>query len=60
MGQAGQIAAESTACEWMTPTTMGVISYYPKMDNQKMVFGTGSDVMGKVMRDLRNLVEHNS
>ncbi|MEY9889829.1 hypothetical protein ABIA31_003486 [Catenulispora sp. MAP5-51] len=60
LGQAGALAAESTACEWMTSTTMGSISYYPKNDGQKMVFGTGPDVMGKVMRDLRNLVEHNS
>ncbi|MEY9932744.1 hypothetical protein ABH926_007395 [Catenulispora sp. GP43] len=60
LDQSGALAAESTACEWMTSTTMGSVSYYPKGDNQKMVFGTGPEVMGKVMRDLRNLVEHNS
>ena len=58
--QSGGLAAESTICMWMTATTMGTVSYYPKPDHQKMVFGTGPEVMGKVMRDLRNLVEHQS
>ncbi|WP_194916747.1 hypothetical protein [Catenulispora rubra] len=58
--ESGGLAAESTDCMWMTATTMGSITYYPKPDHQQMVFGTGPDVMGKVMRDLRNLVEHQS
>lgn len=52
------LATEATVCSWMTTTTLGSISYYPKPDHQQMVFGTGPEVMGKVMRDLRNLVEH--
>jgi hypothetical protein len=58
--QSGGLAAESTICMWMTATTMGTITYYPKPDHQQLVFGTGPEVMGKVMRDLRNLVEHQS
>jgi hypothetical protein len=60
MIQSGSLAAESTDCAWMTPTTMGSITYYPKPDQKQMVFGTGPDVMGKVMRDLRDQVEHRS
>ena len=56
--QGGALAAESTTCVWLTSTTMGSISYYPKPDHRQMVFGTGPDVMGKVMRDLRDQVEH--
>ena len=58
--QSGGLAAESTICMWMTATTMGTVTYYPKPDHQQMVFGTGPEVMGKVMVDLRNLVEHRS
>jgi hypothetical protein len=58
--QVSDMAAESTGCLWMTPTTLGTISYYPKPDQQKMIFGTGPDVMGKVMRNLRELVERRS
>ncbi|WP_370346562.1 hypothetical protein [Catenulispora sp. EB89] len=58
--QSGGLAAESTVCMWMTATTMGTVTYYPKPDHQQMVFGTGPEVMGKVMVDLRNLVEHQS
>lgn len=58
--QSGGLAAESTICTWMTATTMGNISYYPKPDHQQMVIGTGPEVLGKVMRDLRPLVEHQS
>lgn len=60
LGQSGQLAAESTACEWMTSTTLGVISYFPKPDHQKAVFGVGPDVMGKAMRELRDQVEHHA
>jgi hypothetical protein len=55
--QVEAMAAESTGCLWMTSTTLGSISYYPKPDQQKLVFGAGPDVIGKVMRDLRDLVE---
>ncbi|MEY9860013.1 hypothetical protein ABH935_005647 [Catenulispora sp. GAS73] len=58
--QSGGLAAESTVCVWMTATTMGTVTYYPKPDHQQMVFGTGPEVLGKVMRDLRPLVEHQS
>ncbi|MBS2539139.1 hypothetical protein KGQ20_40965 [Catenulispora sp. NF23] len=60
MVQSGGLAAESTACVWMTATTMGSVTYYPKPDQQKMVFGTGPEVMGKVMQQLRDQVEHKS
>jgi hypothetical protein len=52
------MAAEGTLCSWLTPTTLGSITYYPKADHSKLVTGTGPEVMGKVMRDLRDLVEH--
>lgn len=55
--QAGGLATEGTVCTWLTPTTMGTVSYYPKPDEKQMVFGAGPDVMGKVMRDMRDLVE---
>ncbi|MEY9938493.1 hypothetical protein ABH932_001823 [Streptacidiphilus sp. MAP5-52] len=58
--QNGDLATESTVCSWMTATTMGSVSYYPKPDQQKMVFGTGSDVIGKLMRDVRQAVEQQS
>ena len=52
--------AENTSCEWMTSTTWGNIVYYPKPDHLKLVVGVTSEVMGKVMRDLRDQVEHRS
>ncbi|MBF9073706.1 hypothetical protein [Streptacidiphilus fuscans] len=55
--QNGDLATESTLCSWMTATTMGSVSYYPKPDHQQMVFGTGPDVIGKLTRDVRQAVE---
>ena len=55
--QMGGLATEGTVCTWLTATTMGSVSYYPKPDEKQMVFGAGPDVMGKVMRDMRDLVE---
>ena len=60
MVQSGSLAAESTNCVWMTPTTMGSVTYYPKPDHKMMVFGTGPEVMGKVMVQLRDQAEHQS
>ena len=56
--QGGSLAGESTICSWMTPTTFGSVSYYPKPDHKMMVVGTGPEVMGLAMRDVRAQVEH--
>ncbi|WP_194893392.1 hypothetical protein [Catenulispora pinisilvae] len=58
LGQSGAMAAESTACTWMTTTTFGGITYLPKPDLQQMVFGTGPETLGPIMRDIRAQVEH--
>jgi hypothetical protein len=55
--QSGGLAGESTVCSWMTPTTMGSVTYYPKPDHQQVVLGTGPEVLGKAMRDIRDVVE---
>ena len=57
MVQTGIATTEGTLCSWMTSTTLGSITYYPKPDHQKVV-AAGPDVIGKVMRDLRDQVEH--
>lgn len=57
---AGGLAVEFTLCAWMTSTTMGSVSYEPKLDGKAIVVGSGPDVMGKVMRGLRDLAEHQS
>jgi hypothetical protein len=56
--ETGGLAAEGTLCSWLTTTTLGSITYYPKPDHLQTVTGTGPEVMGKVMRDLRDQVEH--
>lgn len=58
LGQSWAMAAESTACLWMTATTFGSVTYLPKPDHQKMVYGTGPEVLGPVMRSIRAQVEH--
>jgi hypothetical protein len=58
--QSGGLAGEATACVWLTRTTMGILTYYPKPDLKQMVFGTGPEVLGPVMRQLRDQVEHRS
>jgi len=58
LGQSGGMAAESTACMWMTTTTFGGVSYVPKPDLRQMVYGTGPDKLGPVMRTIRAQVEH--
>lgn len=55
--QMGGLATEGTVCTWLTGTTMGSVSYYPKPDEKQMVFGAGPDLLGKVMRDMRDLAE---
>lgn len=57
MEQTDIATTEGTLCSWMTTTTLGSITYYPKTDHKKVV-SAGPDVMGKVMRDLRDQVEH--
>lgn len=56
--ETGDLAAEGTLCSWLTTTTLGSITYYPKPDHSRVVTGAGPEVMGKVMRDARDQVEH--
>lgn len=58
LGQSGAMAAESTGCAWMTTTTFGGVTYVPKPDLQQMVYGTGPEKLGPIMRDIRAQVEH--
>lgn len=55
----GTGTTEATTCSWMTATTLGSISTYPNLAHPN-VTAVGPDVMGKVMRDLREQVEHHS
>lgn len=59
MEQTAIATTEGTSCIWMTTTTLGVIATYPNPAHPNVV-SEGPDVMGKVMRDLRDQVEHHS
>jgi hypothetical protein len=59
MEQTAIATTEATLCSWMTTTTLGSISTYPNPEHPNVV-SIDSDVMGKVMRDLREQVEHHS
>jgi hypothetical protein len=57
LAQTGAMTVESTACSWMTSTTIASITYLDKPDNQMMVFGTGPETLGPIMRRIRDQVE---
>ena len=59
MEQTAIATTQATLCSWMTTTTLGSISTYPNPEHPN-VTAVGADVMGKVMRDLRDQVEHRS
>lgn len=59
MGQTTVATTEDTLCSWMTNTTLGSISTYPNLEHPN-VTSIGPQTMAKVMRDLRDQVEHRS
>ena len=51
------LAAEGTACYWMTPTTFGVVTIYPQANRNDWSFGYDAQQMDAFMLDVRAAAE---
>ncbi|GAA1253418.1 hypothetical protein GCM10009665_50110 [Kitasatospora nipponensis] len=55
--RSGALAAENTACLWLTPTTFGEISFVPKGFSDRQLRGFTAADVGALMRTLRGDLE---
>jgi hypothetical protein len=55
--QSGGLAVEGGDCLWMTATTFGAVSMYPKNDGKSWDFGWSAAKQAQIMRSIRSGVE---
>ncbi|KJK59183.1 hypothetical protein [Saccharothrix sp. ST-888] len=58
--QSGAMAAENSACMWMTPTTFGEVSFYPKGFSDRLLKGFTTADAVNLMRGIRADVEQSA
>ncbi|MDI5962015.1 hypothetical protein POF50_018135 [Streptomyces sp. SL13] len=56
--RSGWMASDASDCVWLTPTTFGLVTLYPKVDGGKLLDDAPAGVVGPVMRQVRAAVEH--
>jgi len=57
MVQSGSLAVLSSSCLWLTPTTIGLVTYYPNTGSDDFLTNTPADVVAPLMRKVRDAVE---
>ncbi|MFJ8329896.1 hypothetical protein [Streptomyces sp. NPDC094437] len=57
MLQSGGLAALSSSCLWLTPTTFGLVTYYPNSASDHFLTNTPASVVAPLMRKVRDAVE---
>ena len=55
--ESGGLAVEQSACYWLTPTTFGLITLYPKHDGDQWGFGWPATKIDGLMGTVRPEVE---
>ncbi|MEV7436097.1 hypothetical protein [Streptomyces griseoviridis] len=53
----GGLAALSSSCLWLTPTTFGLVTYYPNTRSDHFLTNTPAGVVAPLMRKVRDAVE---
>jgi len=57
MVQSGSLAVLSSSCLWLTPTTFGLVTYYPNTGSDDFLTNTPAAVVAPLMRKVRDAVE---
>ena len=57
MVQSGSLAVLSSSCLWLTPTTFGLVTYYPDTAGDDFLTNTPATVVAPLMREVRDAVE---
>lgn len=57
MVQSGGLAVLSSSCLWLTPTTFGLVTYYPNPSSDHFLTNTPAGVVAPLMRKVRDAVE---
>ncbi|HEY2063741.1 MAG TPA: hypothetical protein VGH57_35570 [Amycolatopsis sp.] len=57
VAQGGPLAVEASVCYWLTPTTFGLVTLYPKHDGREWGFGWPATKIDALMTEVRPEVE---